>query len=114
MRNISRENLIKSNQTALTALSLLSGSNRTGSETKRGNRRLYNDGSNENYKNYHFFNYAQSINIRGKQFSLSSSDDIADIGDFIEIDTYFARLPNITLKKEEENAKELFEKTKII
>lgn len=105
---------LKINQTALTALSLLSGSNITGSETNRANTPFYYDGSNDNYKNYNFFNFAKNIRIRGKKFSLNSIDDIDDIDDLIEIDTYFSRFPNITFKKEEKNTKELFEKSKII
>ena len=74
---------LKVNQTALPALSLLSGSNITGSETNRANTPFYYDASNDNYKNYNFFNFAKNIRIRGKKFSLITTDDIDDIDDLI-------------------------------
>ena len=40
---------------------------------------FYYDGSNDNYKNYNFFNFAKNIRIRGKKFSLKSKDDIVAI-----------------------------------
>lgn len=103
---------LKINQTALTTLSFLSGSNITGSETDKAKTPFYYNGSpNDKYNNYNFFNFSKKIRTRDKKFSLDSIDDIDDL---IEIDTYFSRFPNITFNNKEINTKKLFEESKII
>ncbi len=111
IKKINKE-FLKINQTALTTLSFLSGSNITGSETDRAKTPFYYDGlPSDKYNNYNFFNFSKKIRKRDKKFYLNS---INDIDDLIEIDTYFSRFPNITFKNKEIDTKKLFEESKII